>query len=159
MLKLPSEQLYLDDLEVGQRFVSAPHVVDEEQIKAFAAEFDPQPFHLDEEAARGTIFRSLAASGWHTAALTMRLLVESVPLAEGLIGAETEVIWPKAVRPGMALQVFSQIVDIKPSWSKPDMAIATLRAETRDQRGAIVQILTAKMPVCKRQRESALRAA
>lgn len=156
MLKPPSERLYLDDLEVGQRFVSAPHLVDEEQIKTFAAEFDPQPFHLDSEAARGTMFRSLAASGWHTAALTMRMLVESVPLADGLIGAETEVIWPKAVRPGMALQVFSQIVDIKPSWSKPDMAIVTLRAETRDQRGDIVQILTAKMPVYKRERESAL---
>ena len=153
------EPMYYEDFVVGQKFGTGSVTVGPEMIRAFAAEFDPQPFHLDEEAARGTIFRSLAASGWHTAALTMRLLVESVPLAEGLIGAETEVIWPKAVRPGMALQVFSQIVDIKPSWSKPDMAIATLRAETRDQRGAIVQILTAKMPVYKRQRESALRAA
>lgn len=159
MLKPPSEHLYLEDLTVGQRFLSAPHVVDAEQIKAFAAEFDPQPFHLDSDAARGTIFRSLAASGWHTAALTMRLLVESVPLAEGLIGAGTEIVWPKAVRPGMALQVFSQIVEIKPSWSKPDMAIVTMRSETRDQHGDIVQILIAKMPVYKRERASTLRLA
>lgn len=156
MLKPPSEQLYLEDLYVGQRFVSAPHVVDADQIEAFAEEFDPQPFHLDSDAARGTIFRSLAASGWHTAALTMRMLVESVPLAEGLIGAGTEIVWPKAVRPGMALQVFSQIVEIKPSWSKPDMAIVTMRSETRDQHGDVVQVLVAKMPVYKRERTSTL---
>lgn len=156
MLKPPSEKLYLEDLEVGDRFVSAPHVVDADQIKAFAEKFDPQPFHLDSDAARGTIFRSLAASGWHTAALTMRMLVESVPLAEGLIGAGTEIVWPKAVRPGMSLQVFSQIVEIKPSWSKPDMAIVTMRSETRDQHGDVVQVLIAKMPVYKRERTSTL---
>jgi acyl dehydratase len=151
MLKPPPERLYLDDLSVGQCFMSAPHLVDADQIKRFAEEFDPQPFHLDEEAARGSLFRSLAASGWHTAALTMRLLVESVPLADGVIGAGTEITWPRPMRPGMALQVFSQILDIKPSWSKPDMAIVSMRSETRDQNGEIVQILLAKMPVYKRR--------
>jgi acyl dehydratase len=79
--------LYLDDLAAGQRFVTGSHILDEAQIKAFAAQFDPHPFHLDAEAAKATLFKGLVASGWHTAAITMRLLVDSgVPLAGGLIG-------------------------------------------------------------------------
>ena len=145
-----TDRLYLEDLHVGQRFVSDPHLLDADQIKKFAAEFDPQHFHLDEEAAKGSLFGSLAASGWHTAALTMRLLVESVPLADGLVGAELQLAWPKPTRPGMALQVFSEIEDIRPSRSKPDMAIVTMRNETRDQDGNVVQLFTVKMPVFKR---------
>lgn len=142
--------LYLDDLHVGQRFASPSHLIDAEQIRRFAAEFDPQPFHLCEEGAAGSIFGSLAASGWHTAALTMRLLVESVPLAKGLVGAELELAWPKPTRPGMELKVFSEIVAIVPSRSKPHMAIVTMRNETRDQQGEVLQIFTVKMPVLKR---------
>jgi acyl dehydratase len=142
--------LYLEDLHVGQRFESDPHPLDEAQIKRFAQEFDPQPFHLSEEGAAGSIFGSLAASGWHTAALTMRMLVESVPLAGGLIGAELQLAWPKPTRPGSILRVFSEIVDIRPSRSKPNMAIVTMRNETRDQDGEVVQIFTVKMPVFKR---------
>jgi len=152
MLKFPTDRLYLDDLHVGQRFVSEPHVLDAEQIKAFAAEFDPQPFHLSDEAAQQSLFKGLAASGWHTAALTMRMLVESMPLADGLVGAELELAWPKPTRPGMTLQVFSEIVDIKPSKSKPDMAMVTARNETRDQDGEVLQIFSVKMPVFKRVR-------
>jgi acyl dehydratase len=143
-------RLYLDDLHVGQRFQSTPHRVDADQIKRFAAEFDPQPFHLDETAAEKSLFKGLAASGWHTAALTMRMLVESVPLEDGLVGAELSINWPKPTRPGMALQVFSEIVDITPSRSKPNMAIVTLRNETRDQHGDVLQLFTVKMPVFKR---------
>src|SRR5258706_932172 len=80
------ELLYLDDLHVGQRFISGTHLIDEEQIKAFAQQFDPQPFHLDAEAARETLFERLAASGWHTAAISMRLVVESLPLIGGDCG-------------------------------------------------------------------------
>ena len=152
MLKFPTDRLYLDDLHVGQRFVSEPHLLDAEQIKAFAAEFDPQPFHLSDEAAQQSLFKGLAASGWHTAALTMRMLVESMPLADGLVGAELELAWPKPTRPGMTLQVFSEIVDIKPSKSKPDMAMVTARNETRDQDGEVLQIFSVKMPVFKRVR-------
>src|SRR5256886_10683709 len=87
MKELRDGRLYLDDLQIGQRFTSGTHVVDEEQIKAFARQFDPQPFHLDNEAAKDTLFSGLAASGWHTAAITMRLLVESgLPLAGGIVG-------------------------------------------------------------------------
>ena len=146
----PSEPLYLEDLHVGQRFACPPHLVDEEQIKRFAAEFDPQPFHLSHEGAAGTLFGSLAASGWHTAALTMRMLVEAVPLADGLVGAELQINWPKPTRPGMELRVFSEVVDITPSRSKPHMAIVSMRNETRDQNGEVVQVFTVKMPVFNR---------
>jgi len=146
------EALYLEDLYVGQRFTSAPHKLDAEQIKRFAAEYDPQPFHLDEEAAKSSIFGGLAASGWHTAAMTMRMLVDSVPLADGLIGAELQLAWPRPTRPGMILQLFAEVVDIRPSRSKPDMAIVTMRNETRDQDGEVLQLFTVKMPVFKRVR-------
>lgn len=149
-----TDRLYLEDLHVGQRFESAPHTIDAAQIKAFAAEFDPQPFHLDEAAAENSLFKGLAASGWHTAALTMRMLVEAMPLADGLVGAELQLAWPKPTRPGMTLQVFSEIVDITPSRSKPDMAIVTARNETRDQAGEVLQIFSVKMPVFKRVRSS-----
>ena len=146
----PPERLYLDDLYVGQTFASAPHRIDAEQIKRFAAEFDPQPFHLDEQSAQDSLFKGLAASGWHTAALTMRLLVESVPLADGLVGAELQLAWPRPTRPGMTLQLFSEVVDIQPSRSKPHMAMVTMRNETRDQDGAVLQLFTVKMPVFRR---------
>jgi len=141
--------LYLEDIHVGQRFASRPHPLDAEQIKKFAAEFDPQPVHLDDAAAATSLFGGLAASGWHTAALTMRLLVESVPLADGLVGAELELAWPRPTRPGMTLQVFSEVVEIRPSRSKPNMAIVTLRNETRDQDGGVLQVFKVKMPVFK----------
>jgi len=150
MTKSKGELLYLDDLHVGQQWASRTHLIDAEQIKEFAAQYDPQRFHLSEEGAAGTLFASLAASGWHTAAITMRLLVESVPLADGLVGAELQLAWPKPTRPGMALQVFSEIVDIKPSRSKPHMAFVTMRNETRDQDGEVLQIFEVKMPVFKR---------
>jgi acyl dehydratase len=146
-----SEGLYLEDLHVGQRFQSREQLVDAEEIKKFAREFDPQPFHLDEEAAKGSLFRGLAASGWHTAAMTMRLLVESIPLADGLIGAELQLAWPRPTRPGMSIRVVGEIIDIVPSRSKPDMAIVTMRNETRDQDGEVVQVFTVKMPVFKRR--------
>ena len=98
---MTSGQLYLDDLEVGQRFTSASHLIDEAQIKAFAGQFDPQPFHLDDAAAKRTLFGGLAASGWHTAAITMRLLVDTgLPLAGGIIGAGAEIKLAECVPPG-----------------------------------------------------------
>jgi len=96
------------------------------------------------------LFEGLAASGWHTAAMTMRMLVDSVPLADGLVGAELQLAWPKPTRPGMTLQLTSEVLDIVPSRSKPNMAIVTVRNETRDQDGELVQVFTVKMPVLKR---------
>lgn len=146
-----SRHFYLDELRVGQRFTSATHTIDEAQIKAFAAQFDPQPFHTDEEAARDTFFKGLAASGWHTAAITMRLNVESgLPLAGGVIGAGGEINWPAPTRPGDTLHVESEVVEITPSRSKPDRGIAAIVSRTVNQREEVVQILKAKLVVLRR---------
>ena len=112
---------YLEDFAVGQIFSSGRLRVTQEQIKAFAAEFDPQPFHLDEAAAQKTFFKGLAASGWHTAALTMRLLVEGeLKPAGGVIGAGfDEFRWPKPVRPGDELRIESEVLEVRPSRSRP----------------------------------------
>src|SRR6266566_9806546 len=115
--------LYLEDLHVGQRFTSGLYQMEEERMKMFAAEFDPQPFHLDEAAAQRSIFRGLAASGWHTAAATMRLMVGSLPFANGMIGLGGEIAWPKPTRPGDTLHVVSEIREIVPSRSKPDQGV------------------------------------
>src|SRR5258708_32452257 len=114
-----TDRLFLDDLHVGQRFTSTSHVVDADQIKRFAAEFDPQLFHLDEDAAANSLFAGLAGSGWHPAALTMRLLVTGVPIAGGIVGAGGEMAWPRPTRPGDELQVVSEVTEITPSRTKP----------------------------------------
>jgi acyl dehydratase len=146
-----SDDFYLDDLRVGQRFASKTHVIDEKQIKAFAREFDPQPFHLDQETAKHTLFAGLAASGWHTAATTMRLLVErGLPLAGGIIGTGGEISWPKPTRPGDTLAVTSEVVEIAPSRSRTDRGTVTVRTETRNQHGEVVQILLARLIVPRR---------
>src|SRR6184192_2285503 len=103
------EQFYLDDLYVGQRFTSGTYLMEEARIKEFAAEFDPQPFHLDESAAEASVFKGLTASGWHTAAVAMRLLVTGgLPFANGIVGLGGEIAWPSATRPGDILQVESE---------------------------------------------------
>ena len=135
---------------MGQRFTSKTHLVDEAQIKAFASQFDPQPFHLDENAAKDSLFSSSVASGWHTAAMTMRLLVEGLPLAGGLIGAGGELSWPQATRPGDILRVESEVQEIVPSRSRPDRGVVLTRIVTRNQRGEVVQILVAKLIVPRR---------
>ena len=146
-----SEKLfYLDDLHVGQRFTSGTHRIDEEQIKAFAQQFDPQPFHLNAETAKETLFEGLAASGWHTAAISMRLLVESVPIRGGIVGAGGELAWPTPTRPGATLHVESEILELRPSRSHPDRGMATVRSETVNELGQIVQVLTAKLVVPRR---------
>src|SRR5471032_3598418 len=111
-------KLYLEDFTVGQRFTSTTHAIDADQIKAFAARFDPQPFHTDEAAAQASFFHGLAASGWHTASITMSLLVRSgMPIAGGLIGAGGEIIWPRPTRPGDVLQATSEVLAVTPSRS------------------------------------------
>jgi acyl dehydratase len=143
--------LYLDDLAPGQRFASASLAVDADAIKAFARQFDPQPFHLDEAAAQDSLFGGLAASGWHTAALTMRLLIEGgAPIAGGVIGAGGEIAWPRPTRPGDVLTVVSEVIEVKPSKSRADRGMVTLRSETRNQNGEAVQVLTAKLVVPRR---------
>jgi acyl dehydratase len=143
--------LYLEDFHVGQRFTSATHVMDAEEIKAFARRFDPQPFHLDEAAAKETFFGGLVASGWHTAAVTMRLQVESgLPIAGGMIGIGGEMSWPRPTRPGDILRVVSEILEVTPSRSRPDRGTVRARSETRNQRDEVVQILDARLLVPRR---------
>ena len=138
-----SSPRYLDDLKAGDRFTSPGHLLDEAQIKAFALQFDPQPFHLDHEAAKSTLFGGLAASGWHTAAITMRLLVGGgLPLAGGIIGASGEIAWPKPTRPGDVLRVESEVISVTPSRSKPDRGMALVRIETRNQKGDVLQLFS-----------------
>lgn len=142
--------LYLDDLKVGDRFRSAEHALDEQQIMAFAGQFDPQPFHLSDEAARDTLFGGLAASGWHTAAITMRLLVASLPLQSGVIGSGGELSWPRPTRASDVLHVESEILEITPSRSRPDRGMVRLRSETRNQHGDVVQLFVSKLVVSRR---------
>ncbi len=133
-------KLYLEDLHVGQTFVTGSVTATTEAIKAFARDYDPQPFHLDEDAARDSLFGGLAASGWHTAALSMRLLVEGLPIAGGLIGVGGETTWPRPTRPGDALTVHIEVLEITPSKSRPDRGMVRTRNETRNQNGEPVQI-------------------
>jgi len=143
---------YLEDFAVGQTFGSGRLRVDVQQIKAFAAEFDPQPYHLDEEAARDTIFRGLSASGWHTAAITMRLLVDSeLKPAGGIIGVGfDELRWPRPVRPGDELRVESEVLEVRPSRSRPEDGLIKVRATTLNQQGEAVQIFVANLLVPRR---------
>ena len=146
--------LYLEDLRVGQRFTSDVYTLEKNQIFAFASEFDPQPFHLDEAAAASTFFGELVASGWHTAAITMRLLVSGgLPIAGGLIGAGAEIKWPKPTRAGDILRVESVVQEVNPSRSHPDRGMILVRSETRNQRDEIVQVLVAKVVVPRRLAE------
>ncbi|MGC2696529.1 MAG: MaoC family dehydratase [Candidatus Angelobacter sp.] len=143
--------LYLEDLHVGQRFTSGSYRMDEDRIKAFAAEFDPQPFHLDDAAARNTIFQGLAASGWHTAAVAMRLLVTGgLPLGNGIIGLGGDLAWPKPTRPGDTLHVESEVLEIVLSRSKPNQAVVKIKSTTLNQAGEAVHTFISKCLVFKR---------
>jgi len=146
-VETPKNNLTLEDLAVGQKFFSDSYLIDADQIKVFARQFDPQPFHTDEATAKGTFFGELVASGWQTAAITMRLLVGSAPILGGLIGAGGEISWPRATKPGDTLQVETEVIDVKASRSRPDRGIATVRSITRNQHGDAVQILTSRLVV------------
>jgi len=143
---------YLEDFEPGQKFGSGELSVEATCIKSFAAEFDPQPFHLDEDSARETYFKGLAASGWHTAAMTMRLLVDSeLKPAGGIIGAGfDEMRWPRPVRPGDELHVESEVLEVRPSKSRPDQGVIKVRTTTLNQNGEPVQVFVGNLIVLRR---------
>jgi acyl dehydratase len=145
---MDTRKFYLDDLHPGLRFTTAEHPVDALQIVDFASRWDPQPFHLDAEAAKATFFQGLAASGWHTAAITMRLLVTSgLPLGDGIIGAGGELSWPKPTRPGDRLRVESEVLDVIPSRSRPDRGMVQMKCETMNQHGDLLQRFLPKLVV------------
>ncbi|MDQ1453617.1 MAG: hypothetical protein QOK38_3483 [Acidobacteriaceae bacterium] len=144
---------YLEDFAVGQTFGSGRLRIDKEQIFAFAAEFDPQPFHLDEASARHSIFGGLAASGWHTAAVTMRLLLDSeLKPAGGIIGAGLdECRWPRPVRPGDELRIECEVIEVRPSKSRPEQGLIKLRTSTLNQDGEAVLVHVLNLVVLRRK--------
>jgi acyl dehydratase len=143
--------LYLEDVEVGQTFTSGTYVMDAARIKEFATEFDPQPFHIDENAAEDSLFHGLAASGWHTAAVAMRLLTTSgLRFANGILGLGAEISWPRPTRPGDTLHIDSEVIEIRLSQSKPDHGIVTIRSTMLNQKGETVYVLNAKLLVPRR---------
>jgi acyl dehydratase len=143
---------YFEDYAVGQKFGSGTVTVTAERIKSFAREFDPQPFHTDEEAARHTFFGGLVASGWHTAAMSMRLFVESDITPEGgSIGAGgSDLSWPRPTRPGDTLRIESEVIELRPSKSRPDIGIMRVKLLTYNQANEIVQIAHPTMIVPRR---------
>jgi acyl dehydratase len=148
-----SNERYLEDFAVGQTFASASLRIDGQRAVAFAAEFDPQPFHLDEAAARASIFHGFSASGWHTAAVTMRLLVDSdLKPAGGLVGAGLdELRWPKPVRHGDSLRVECEVIEVRPSKSRPEQGLIKLRTTTLNQDNEPVLSYVAKLVVRSRK--------
>src|SRR3989449_1860919 len=150
---MPMIGRFLEDFAVGQTFGSGRLGIDKGRIKAFGAEFDPQPFHLDEEAARDTIFGGLAASGWHTAAIPMRLLVDSdLKPAGGIVGAGAdEFRWPRPVRPGDELRTESEVLEVRPSRSRPDQGLIKVRTTTINQNDEAVQVILAQIVVPRRR--------
>ncbi len=149
--------LYLEDLAPGQRFAGNTRIrIEEGRVRTFASEFDPQPFHLDEGAASASIFRGLAASGWHTAAVTMRLLVDSeFRLAGGIVGAGCdELRWPRPVRPGDELRVEGEVLEVRPSKSRPEQGLIKVRTNTLNQHGEIVQTFVGNLVVRSRSATS-----
>ena len=145
------KERYFDDLKVGDRFKSEPLTVTEKEVVEFAHRFDPQMFHLSRKIAERTLFKGLVASGWHTAAITMRLFVKTLNFAEGAIGLGVdELRWPNAVRPGNVLMVETEIIDLRPSRSKPGYGIIRLRNVTTNQAGDVVQTMLASAMVPRR---------
>ena len=143
-----TQKLYLEDLAVGQIYRAGPLAVGAEEMLRFAREYDPQYFHTDPEAAKASMFGGLIASGWLTAAVTMRLLIAGgAPFADGVIGAGGELAWPRPVRPGDSLRIESEVLKITPSPSRPDRGSVICKTTTFNQNNEVVQTLTAKLIV------------
>ena len=148
------KERYFDDLKVGDRFKSEPLSVTEKELIEFAHKFDPQMFHLSRKRAERSIFKGLIASGWHTAAMSMRLFVQTLNFAEGAIGLGVdELRWPNAVRPADVLTVETEIIDVRSSRSRPSYGIIRLRNVTTNQRSEIVQTMLASAMVPRRTPE------
>jgi acyl dehydratase len=144
--------LYFEDFAPGQTFASSAVTVDADAIKLYARQFDPQPFHLDEQAAERTFFKGLAASGWHTVSVTMRLLVDGgLPIAGGIIGAGVdEIRWPRPTRPGDTLRLVTEVLELRPSKSRPDQGLMKVRTTTFNQNDEPVQVMVSNLVVLRR---------
>ena len=143
--------LFLEDLAVGDLFESRSISISAEDIKAFASEYDPQHFHLDEELSEGSYFGGLSASGWHVGSLTMRLLTESLPIGGGVIGGGVDVRWKSATRPGDRLKIVTEIKSVEPSNSKPDRGKVTVFITTSNQDNEIRQTIESTLLVFRKK--------
>ena len=145
------EHLHLEDLTVGRTWTTDSHELAVDEMVEFAGRYDPQPFHLDADAALGSLFGRLVASGWHTAAVTMRLLVESgPPVAGGLIGLGGDIAWPRPTLPGDVLRVVSEVLEARPSRSRPGSGLVTMENRTLNQRDEVVQTFRVTLVVPRR---------
>ena len=151
------DRTFLEDLAPGQVFTSdARAVVDAASIKRFAGEYDRQPFHLDEAAARPTFFKELVASGWHTTAMTMQLIIETLPLSHGIIGSGVdELRWPRPVRPGDTLRLHCEVIDVQPSKLRPSRGTVRIRMTTLNQNDEPVQTMVANLMAFRRSEQTA----
>ncbi|MBW8269903.1 MaoC family dehydratase [Caldovatus aquaticus] len=147
-------RLFLEDLSVGRRFAAGPVRVSPEEVLAYAARFDPQPFHTDPATAGHPVLGGHSASGWHTASLTMRMVTEALPLAWGVVGGGGEIAWPRPVRPGDTLRVEAEVLETGRSRSRPDRGWARLRVTTLNQRDEPVQVLVTRLIVPSRVPDS-----
>lgn len=139
--------LYLEDLQPGSIFKSREYEFTPDNVKAFAGEYDPQWFHLDEELAKESFFEGLAASGWHVGSVTMRLLSECLPIATGVIGGGVDVRWVSATRPGDFLHIEVEILNVSPSQSKPDRGMAEIFIKTVNQDQVVRQTISCTLLV------------
>jgi acyl dehydratase len=141
--------LYVEELSVGDEFRSTEYVVGENQIKEFAKQYDPQPFHLDAVAAQKTLFGGLVASGMHVASITMHLLIKGggLPVACEFVGLSSEIVWPNPTRPGDVLHLETTVMSVTPSRARPDRSILAYRCNTVNQHGAVVQRLLSRVIV------------
>ena len=146
-----SSPLYLEDFAPGQIYTAGPIAVSADAIKAYARQFDPQPFHTDETLAPSTFFQGLVASGWHTASLTMSLVVQALPIAGGVIGGGVdELRWPTPLRPGDELRLEGEIMEVRPSRTKPGQGLMRVRTTTLNREGQAVQTMIANLVVPRR---------
>ena len=139
------EKIKAEDFVVGQTFISENYQVPLEEIIEFASKYDPQPFHVDEEKAKDSFFKELVASGWHTASITMKLWIDSIPFEKGAIGLGVNLAWNKPVRPGDVLHVESTIKEINPSKSRPDRIYMVIESKAIDQDGLVCETMTANL--------------
>jgi acyl dehydratase len=147
-----TKEHHLEDFHVGDRLRSTDYTVSEAEMVEYARRYDPQPFHTDPVSAKHTAFRGLVASGWFTAAITMRLMAQSeVRIAGGMIGMGVEELrWPRPIRPGDTLHLETEVIEVRPSRSHPDHGIVRVRNATVNQAGESVQTMVTALWVPRR---------
>jgi acyl dehydratase len=146
------QKLHFEDFQPGTVAIYGPRLVTREEIVAFAAEFDPQPMHLDEAAASATLLGGLAASGWHICCLLMRIIADGFVLESNSLGAPgiDEVRWLKPLRPGTQIRVRSTVLNKRASKNRPEMGLVKIRYEVLDEQDAVLTMLVSSLMLARR---------